>query len=187
MNDLIEYLKTNCNPFDSLILRGNKKYGNVIENWTLKKWKLQYRGSRDGFTAQTFHSLCDHKGEALFIAQDINGFIFGGYTSVGWKSSGNTINDQKAFIFTLRNPHNIPPTKYTLINSGSYSLYDHVSYLPTFGGGLDMQTSENCNENNSNYFKFPNTFRDTTGFAGNTFTGNSNWRANEIEVFIVSN
>ena len=188
MNDLIEYLHKNCNPFDSLILKGNKNLSKVLENWIGKKWKSQYRGSRDGFTAQKFHSLCDNKGEALFIAEDINGYIFGGYTSVGWKSLEGWINDQNAFLFTLKNPHNIPPTKYSFkSNYGSYSVYDSSSYLPTFGGGHDMHTSDNCNENTANYFSFPNSYSDTTGFEQSTFTGNYNWRAKEVEVFIVSN
>ena len=190
MNDLIEYLNTNCNPFDSLILEGKRNLSKVLEKWTKKKWKIQYRGSRDGFTAQKFHSLCDNKGEALFIAEDINGYIFGGYTKIGWKSSETGVNDQNAFIFTLTNPHNIPPTKYSFNNNrqyGSYAVNDLSSYMPTFGS-QDIYTSETCNESNvNNYFNFPQSYRDTTGYAGNTFTGNTYWEAKEIEIFIVSN
>ena len=74
---------------DSLILEREKNLGKVLGEWTGKKWKIQYRGSRDGFSSQNFHSLCDHKGEALFIAEDVNGYIFGGYTKIGWRSIGN--------------------------------------------------------------------------------------------------
>ena len=168
---------------DSLILGRDKNYVKVLEQWTGKRWKIQYRGSRDGFTSQNFHSLCDIKGESLFIAEDINGYIFGGYTSFAWRSTQNYVVDQNAFIFTLKNPNNIPPTKYPCTGTVN-AVYDHSSYMPTFGGGHDICTNGSCNAN-SNSFNFPVSYSDTTGKGSATFTGNSNWRAKEIEVFIV--
>jgi hypothetical protein len=40
-------------------------------------------------------------------------YLFGGYTSTSWKNTNETIwdNDPSAFLFTLINPHEIPPTK----------------------------------------------------------------------------
>jgi hypothetical protein len=32
-----------------------------------QKWKLLYRGSRDGFSAKAFHSKCDYKANTLTI------------------------------------------------------------------------------------------------------------------------
>lgn len=34
-----------------------------------REWSILYRGSRDGFSARSFHSLCDDKGPTLLIVK----------------------------------------------------------------------------------------------------------------------
>ena len=46
-------------------------------------WKLCWRASRDGWNANTFHSLCDEKGPTITIIR-VGKYIFGGYTSLPW-------------------------------------------------------------------------------------------------------
>ena len=48
-----------------------------------KKLELIYRGSRDTFTAASYHSNCDNKGPfvVLMISKDYNS-IFGGYSDI---------------------------------------------------------------------------------------------------------
>ena len=48
-------------------------------------WKLCWRASRDGWNANTFHSLCDEKGPTITIIR-VGKYIFGGYTSLPWPS-----------------------------------------------------------------------------------------------------
>ena len=47
------------------------------------KWKLLFRGSRDGFQAETFHSKCDNKGPTVTVVKSGN-YIFGGFTEISW-------------------------------------------------------------------------------------------------------
>jgi hypothetical protein len=165
-------------------LKDKRELIKVLEGWTNKKWKLQYRGSRDGFYAKHFHSLCDHKGEALYIAEDVNGYIFGGYTSVGWRSLNIPINDPNAFIFTLKNPHHIPPTQFHFTNHGE-AFRDEAQLLLKFGANpYDINTNERPDSLDST-FNFPVSYFDTTGKGKALFTGNVIWRAKEIEVLIV--
>ena len=45
--------------------------------------RLLYRGSRDGFAAECFHSRCDNKGPTVTIVKSGNN-VFGGFTEQSW-------------------------------------------------------------------------------------------------------
>ena len=51
------------------------------------KWTILYRGTRDVFGSDDFHSRCDGHSDTLTILK-ANGssYIFGGFTSVDWAS-----------------------------------------------------------------------------------------------------
>ena len=53
-----------------------------------KTYKLLFRGSRDGFRARVFHKLCDNQGSTLCLVQSDTNNVFGGFTSIPWKSVG---------------------------------------------------------------------------------------------------
>jgi len=160
----------------------NKKKLNEWAGYPVdKNWTLAFRGSRDGFTGAKFHQYCDNKGETYIIIKSQNNYIFGGYAPRSWTgSSGSStyINDAKAFIFTVKNPHNIQPTKY-MNSTGNYSMYDNPSYLSTFGGGHDI-----CVDATTCTVKFPHSYTDTTGIGAATFFGASSTTISEMEVFI---
>jgi hypothetical protein len=150
---------------------------------TLQKTELIYKASRDGFDANAFHSRCDNKGPTLTIVRSNNNYLFGGYTSVAWTSSGNWTVDSKAFLFTLTNPNNIPPTKYPVQSSKTQNAVAHNSgYGPMFGSD-DLWLYANSNSNNSSCTAFPAAYTDTTRYGNNTFTGNRNFMTSDIEVF----
>jgi hypothetical protein len=154
-------------------------YGN-----TQQKWELLYKASRDGFDANVFHSQCNNKGPTMTVIQSNNNYLFGGYTSVAWTSSGSYAVDSNAFLFTLTNPYNILPTKYPVQPSKTqHTVYHSQEYGPTFGGNHDLYVCSNSNSVNSSYTNFPYTYTDTTGHGSNTFTGNLNFMASDIEVF----
>jgi TLD len=92
---------------------------------------------RDGFAVADFHKHCDDKGPTLTIIRSSQGFLFGGYSPVPWDVSGTHKTHPDCFIFTLTNPHSIPPTKYQL-NPGNSGIYCDQSYHATFGGGNDI-------------------------------------------------
>jgi hypothetical protein len=70
-----------------------------------------WRGSRDGFTALQFHHLCDGHANTLTVILDA--------LPVKWESNspgsayGHAKGDNRlrSFLFTLRNPHGVPPWK----------------------------------------------------------------------------
>ena len=148
-----------------------------------QQWELIYKASRDGFDANAFHKHCDNKGPTMTIVQSDNGYLFGGYTAVAWTSSGGSYaNDSEAFLFTLTNPHSIPPTKYPINPaSAGNAVYHSVNYGPYFGS-YALGISYNSNSSQSTT-QLPNVYIDTTGKGNNTFTGATNFLTKDIEVF----
>ena len=95
--------------FDSLILLEEQEPSLLsLIGFESKKFDLLWRGSRHGFAANEFHSLCDSKGATLTVVKSTTGFIFGGYTSLSWTYCGGYKRDNEAFLFTLTNPSDIP-------------------------------------------------------------------------------
>jgi hypothetical protein len=120
----------------------------------------------------------------MTIIQSNNNYLFGGYTSISWTSDGSYKNDTTAFIFTLTNPHNIPPTKYLIqTDKTGYAVNHSSNYAPTFGGGHDISSANASNANNSSYANFPFSYTDTTGKGNATFTGAKNFTTSDIEVY----
>ncbi len=154
--------------------QGNKESG--------AKWKLLYRGSRDNTTPTSFHERCDNQGETFVVARSFNGFLFGGYTSVPWNSNGGYNADPKAFLFTLINPHGIPPTRYVVqATRTTYATYFNSDYNAAFGGGHDMFLGRSGFL--GAYTNFPHSYADTTGKGIATFTGGRELNVADVEVW----
>ena len=98
-----------------------------------KQWKLQYRATRDGFSAQNFHTKCDGLSNTLTIIKTTNGNIFGAFAEQAWTNSTNVL-DQKAFIISLINKENRPFKAMIICLRGNhYALYCDSSNGPSFG------------------------------------------------------
>ena len=149
-----------------------------------KEWKLIYNATRDGFRASDFHRMCDGKGENLGVIKSSNGFLFGWWTPLGWKSpsSWEYAADASTFIFTLTNPAGVSATYKN--KQPQYALYHYAGYGPAFGHGCDIIVSDNSNSNTNSYTNFPRSYEDTTGRGNATFTGNRNFQLSELEVFV---
>jgi len=144
-----------------------------------KTFTLVYKASRDGFKGPDFHKHCDNKGPTITIFQSKEGgHLFGGFTSQSWEGADVWKSDPTAFIFTLTNPHSIPPTKYNP-KSINGTINCDSSYGPIFGK-FDMQFSARKTS-----FGFPKTYNDTTGKGSLTFTGGNEAEITEIEVYSV--
>jgi hypothetical protein len=83
------------------------------------KWfSLLWRGGRDGFGRGDFHRRCDGHANTLTVILDTNGNIFGCFTPVEWElpHQGKLKADAslKSFLFTLKNPHNVPARRFAL-------------------------------------------------------------------------
>ena len=80
------------------------------------EFKLLFRGSRDQFTASSFHSKCDGKGATLTVIKVEQGNrIFGGFTNIPWDSSSvNKTDCHQTFLFKLNN------------DNSQFEKFDHI-------------------------------------------------------------
>ena len=124
---------------------------------------------------------CDNKGKTVTLIKDTNGNLFGGFTSANWNVNGYFQKDTTAVLFTLKNPHNIPPTKF-ICSTPNRSIFCPEIYGPTFGD-YDIYISDQSNSNNSSQSNFPNCYVDTTKKGPKLFAGQRNFKTVEIEVF----
>eukprot|EP01117_Protostelium_nocturnum_P008593 TRINITY_DN3085_c0_g1_i4.p1 TRINITY_DN3085_c0_g1~~TRINITY_DN3085_c0_g1_i4.p1 ORF type:complete len:335 (+),score=114.67 TRINITY_DN3085_c0_g1_i4:1114-2118(+) len=85
-------------------LGGNKQIGERL-----------YRATTDGFEISSFLSKCERKGRTLVVIESVGGWIFGGYAASDWINNSAWVNSTENFLFTLKNLHAIPPTKYPII------------------------------------------------------------------------
>lgn len=104
----------------------------------MKKYTLLYKASGDGCTSTAFHNACNNKGPTVTILYNHDNFIYGGYTSVSWRSIGNFQTDTKSFLFKLYQNDTWSPVKMPIANYRN-SIYDHADFGPTFGD-RDLQT-----------------------------------------------
>ncbi|RNA15584.1 BTB POZ domain-containing KCTD21 [Brachionus plicatilis] len=147
-----QMIKCSIKNFDSLILNtedAKKNLFKICEFPSKTRLKLLYQATTDGFSAQNFHSKCDHAKKTLTIIKTTGNYIFGGYTEQSWDGyteqswDGNCgfKRDPNAFIFSFTN--NVKAK----INPAYYeeAIYCNSSYGPTFGSGYDLYISDNSN------------------------------------------
>ena len=151
-----------------------------------QKWRLIYKAIRDGFKGEDFHRCADNQGPTIVIIQSKDDkWLFGGYTSQDWSSIAAYGEDKnRPFIFTLVNPHNIQPTRYTIVPTETLdAIGNSPRHGPTFGGGFDLHVCDESNTTVGSYFKFPVTYADSTGKGSLTFTGSDKFQTSDIEVY----
>ncbi|XP_053383599.1 interferon-induced protein 44-like isoform X2 [Mercenaria mercenaria] len=77
-----------------------------LEKWIgtgPKIFTLRYAITRDGCDATVFHQKCDNQGPTVTVLYNQHGSVYGGYTSVSWRSAnGIYVRDDKAFLYQLR-------------------------------------------------------------------------------------
>jgi hypothetical protein len=159
----------------------------------MKRFNLLWRGSRDSFTSEEFHRRCDGHANTLTLILDTDGNVFGGFTPVEWESSGKFKGDDslRSFLFTLRNPHGVPPRKFALkADKKQYAIYCNSGYGPRFGWCGDILVYDNCNTNRDSYTRIGTHYGDRT-YANDTafeyfLTGAEKFTVKEIEVFQVT-
>jgi hypothetical protein len=147
---------------------------------------LLYRATTDGFTGKAFHSKCDGKEKTITIIKNNLNYVFGGFASSAWNSSGNSINDPNAFLFSLRRAGVSFKDKFS-VKEPEYALLGYSSHGPTFGDDIHI-----CNQSDTNigsYTEFGESYILPDGY---TYGGNatdflagiySQWTTTEIEVY----
>jgi hypothetical protein len=149
---------------------------------------LLWRGSRDGFRAADFHRCCDGPGYTLTLIRDINRNIFGGFAEPPWGSrvfvKAKAGESPAGFLFTLKNPHNLPPRNFKLIpRRRSSAIKCSLRQGPCFGDE-DLVVSDACNVKPSHCRGFGSTYENDIGIQGRcVLTGSETFIVSEIEVF----
>jgi hypothetical protein len=171
-------------PFDSKII---PTVPSVLEEFSLKRWQLLYRGTDDGFRSSDFHRKCDGHGNTLTVIVTTNNFIFGGFTPVPWDSSGTYKPDsaKKSFLFTLKNSRKIKERKFGMSTTAN-AIYCNGSYGPTFGDSHSMIVTDQCNANTSSYTNLTGVYINDTGITNTeVFTGQQYFQVKDIEIFAI--
>lgn len=169
-SSIIRLVKTN-NEDLSIVPNNCKIYIiNSLEKNVSKKIKCRlYSARKDGDDANTFHRMCDDKGELLYVIATTNNAFFAIYVSKPLFSDGQTRTDSLQMVISPSNNYSIK------------SLNSHATYHCNSGQGarfhcMELNTpflSSNCNDitscNDFNLPKYP--------------SGNSQYQIKELEVY----
>ncbi|XP_078141608.1 interferon-induced protein 44-like isoform X1 [Centroberyx gerrardi] len=93
------------------------------------KLQLLYKASIHGFTGTAFHQQCDNKSPTVSVGYNASGYVFGGYTSKPFNQSGQYMQDDRAFLFTLKGANVL---KYP-VTSSAYAVRMMNNSGPYFG------------------------------------------------------
>ena len=168
-----------------------KAYRDQLITWIDRPchFRLLYKISTDGCSAQKFHQLCDGQGPTVTVLYNTNNTIFGGYLSQRWNSDGDYINDTNAFLFRLQCNGSSNPLKFP-VSKAAYAGNGNSNYGPTFGSGHDIQTFSGTINKSGKYFPLNGdvgnigTAYDLKGQNSSTIT-NDNLQVTDLEVYRV--
>eukprot|EP00752_Nemacystus_decipiens_P018449 g16539.t1 len=175
---------------------------------TIRSWcpgkphglKLLYRASRDGWTAGSFHSMCDSSASTITLVRvkargstSNDDSVVGGFSSVPWASTkapassdGNYGASPGSFLFMLKDGGGAGPSgrflpeKWGVVEGeDDYAVYCGPSIGPTFGGGYDLHINWN-GSTSTTFATHTDTYDIPDGAPFSTLTGRP---VVEIEVF----
>jgi hypothetical protein len=152
----------------------------------LQRWKMIYRGSADGFSAQAFHSKCDGKRNTLTIIKSTSSNIFGGFAEEDWSGSQVYKNDPNSFIFSLINKEEKPIVMKC--SDPAKAIFCSGDNGPVFGR-RDLVVRSNSNSNNESYSMLGSSFKHPqyafqSNEAKSFLAGSYKFQTVEIEVFM---
>lgn len=175
--------------FDSVII--NFREGVILNKWygdRKQKWRLLYRGTRDGFHAANWHSKVDLQGPTISLVK-VGNYIFGGYTPLPWNTSGADQFDDDSWIFSLKNAYDNNQYKFNKIPQSvkkMRSVY-HASGYGLWFGANDILIYSNANSNTSSNACLGKSYEYTLSYDANTFfCGNAGFKVDEIETFALN-
>lgn len=92
---------------DSLLVTSNHQIKFLAENLRLKFGeaivaKLEFRGSRDGWTYELFANAVQNKGPALYLVKTTKGIVCGGFLNISYQKQGGWMQDPDSFLFSLK-------------------------------------------------------------------------------------
>jgi hypothetical protein len=109
--------------FPGSIILGQEKshYQRVLNAWfghPKQSWRLIYRASSHGYSASAFHRHCDGISPTFVIVLGSRGEICGGFSDAAWgrpPGKSHYVASERAFLFTLYNHQDLPPTQFHLV------------------------------------------------------------------------
>ncbi|KAJ5068513.1 pep-cterm sorting domain-containing protein [Anaeramoeba ignava] len=162
--------------------------------------KIAFSTSLDGWSSQAFHRKIDNKGATCVVVETVEGFIFGGFTQVGFvsdpscwcfrscDSNSGWIKDPNSFLFSLENPDGSSPQKFPIQkDKDCFAVCFNPQFGPVFGNFRDLGFFSDLRQGFSELgenFQSPNlqNQQDCLDF----FAGPSkNWRIKSIEIFLI--
>jgi hypothetical protein len=180
----------NSNSFKSEILTNQKQCLELIKLCEFSpndKWSLLYRGTRDGFGSNDFHSKCDgHANTLTILKAKGSSFIFGGFTAVGWDSTSKCKSDANAFLFSLTNKDNQPIKMKIDPNGHHRAIGCSTDYGPTFGCDICIANNANTTMDSYSllgYFYSHPQYAYGTNEARTFLAGSYEFQLDEIEVY----
>ncbi|RIB16443.1 hypothetical protein C2G38_2189900 [Gigaspora rosea] len=166
-------------PFSSII---TLQHAAEISSWIDKrlanynvskipyKFKLLLRGSRDGFTAEKFHELCDDIPGTVVVVkinstnESTNDEILGGYNPLIWKVGDEEFAEtDDSFIFFLKSGNRDRSILSHVSDKSKAIMYSSNQIGPCFGGeDLLMGNDPKLWHSGKTYYKDP--IRDKKGW-----------------------
>ncbi|RHZ59361.1 hypothetical protein Glove_364g24 [Diversispora epigaea] len=146
------------------------------------EFELILRGSRDGFSPQTFWDVCHgHASTVIIMKVKETNEILGGYNPLMWDNTtnGGCRETSDSFIFLLKN-NNILNSILSRVNNPKCALYyykkERQNYSgPNFGGGglymysnvsnFTMDNESEYNYNNNYFYYYDNRIRASGKFS----------------------
>ena len=159
---------------------GTDAFEASLASWVLSRTSapmhnvaLRYRATEHGWAAADFHRACDHVPRLLVVARSTSGFVFGGFTAVGFGGADSYKADASAFLFTLINPHGIAPTMLPSKSGDANAVRQGSGYGAAFGGGADLLFHSNCHTDERSYSHISDfsSYADPTGKGSALFIG----------------
>ncbi|GBB96635.1 hypothetical protein RclHR1_00280027 [Rhizophagus clarus] len=125
-----------------LISKWIDRLENTNELNNLYKFRLIFRGSRDGFTPEKFHEICDNKSYTIAIIKVKDSHeVLGGYNPIIWESRDcNSVSHSEfgktkdSFIFSF-NKDDIKNHILSRVKDVDYAIDNYRFHGPSFGRG----------------------------------------------------
>jgi len=170
----------------------------VLNNWfsigSQTSWRLVFRASQHGFSADAFHRICDGLAPLYVLILGTKGQICGGFTDVPWavpsassaqpasSVKGRYIASDRAFLFSLVEPGGrINPSRFDIAKK-TFALCYHYECGPIFGAGADLYISDECHSNEDSYSNLPHSY-DGEDASPDSLMGDYNFSVLEYEVY----
>lgn len=157
----------------------------MITNTAIKESKLLYKASRDGFSAQMFHNLCDNRGATITVIKTDNGKVFGAYTDIPWTSGEykkKVAGKGNSFLWAMDTNNKM--VKFKCLKPDA-EVYHYADRLPVFGEGHFLHLDGNST--GSTYPMSLSYEAPKVDDPAKFIAGGKNFKTIDIEVFQLSN